>query len=132
MWLALYFVFLYFSYVFFGPYWFGKLVTGQKIDRATDAKEIFRRASFLSYIGLLFVAWFLYKPSLSSFTNALLVTSAATAGYYMKWGHEQWPMHIVLNVFVVYKGLEYVSKETIMTLLMLGGYFGLQGKIYKP
>lgn len=69
-------------------------------------REFGRRAIFISYVALLYTAWFLYKPSYSSFMNALILSLLASLGYGQEAG---FPMHVIL-----YRGHEYVDAQTIL------------------
>jgi hypothetical protein len=86
---------------------------------------------FISYVALLYTAWFLYKPSMSSFLNALAVSMAATLAYYSRWGPEKTlPMHALLNMFIVVSGKKFVDAQTFMTLVLGIFYIMFQNKIY--
>lgn len=125
------FILLYFSYLVLGPHWIAKLVRQEPLDIVTSPGEFFRRSVFISYVGLLYTAWFLYRPSLSSFMNALAVTGAATLAYYTRWGAEKTlPMHVLLNMFILVVGKKYVDTQTWVTLFLGIFYLLFQGKIY--
>lgn len=126
------FIILYFSYLILGPHWIAKLVRKEPLALVDSPKEFFRRSIFISYVGLLYTAWFLYKPSMSSFLNALVVTGAATLAYYNRWGEEKTlPMHALLNIFILVSGKKFIDTQTFVTLLLGIFYVMFQEKIYR-
>jgi hypothetical protein len=128
MWRVL--VLLYISYLILGPHWETKILKGEKLDIVDNFKELGRRSIFISYVALLFVAWFLRKPSSITFMNALIMTSAATAGFYLKYGTETIPMHIFLVTFLIYSGLKYMNPQLWMTLCLVLFYTLTHEKLY--
>jgi hypothetical protein len=125
------FVVLYFSYLTLGPHWIAKLVRKEPLDIVKSPEEFLRRAIFISYVALLYTAWFVYRPSFSSFINALAVSLAATLAYYSRWGPEQTlPMHALLNMFIVVSGKNFVDVQTFMTLVLGIFYIMFRDKIY--
>jgi len=122
------FIVLYFSYLILGPHWIVKSMRRERLDIVRSPQEFMTRAVFISYVGLLYTAWFVYKPSTSSFLNALAVTSAATVAYYVRWGPEF--MHTLLNLFVLVRGKEFIDTQTFMTFLLAIFYVTFHGKIY--
>jgi hypothetical protein len=94
-------------------------------------KEFFRRSIFISYTAILYTAWFLYTPSYSTAINALLLSGGATYGFYTKYGPEKpFPMHILLNLFILFMGTQYFDTQTILTLLLLLFYYLTQDLLY--
>jgi hypothetical protein len=125
------FIVLYFSYLTLGPHWIAKLVRKEPLDIVKSPTEFLRRAVFISYVALLYTAWFLYRPSLSSFLNALAVSLAATLAYYSRWGPEKTlPMHALLNIFILVSGKQFVDTQTFITLALGVFYLMFQNKIY--
>lgn len=126
------FIILYFSYLTLGPHWIAKLVRQEPLDIVASPKEFLTRSVFISYVGLLYTAWFLYRPSLSTFLNALAVTGAATVAYYTRYGPEKTlPMHALLNMFILITGKKFIDTQTWVTLFLGIFYLMFQGKIYK-
>lgn len=126
------FVMLYFSYLVLGPHWIAKLVRREPLDIVKNPTEFLTRSVFISYVGLLYTAWFLYRPSMSSFLNALAVTGAATLAFYTRWGAEKTlPMHALLNIFILITGKQFVDTQTWVTLFLGIFYLMFQKKIYK-
>lgn len=67
------FVISYLVHVLLGPMWIHDLIEEGKVEISTSPREIIRRGLFMSYISFLYTAWFLYKPSYSSFMNAMIL-----------------------------------------------------------
>lgn len=130
MWRA--FVILYISYLILGPHWISYLIQKKPLKIVDSPKELFRRSIFISYISLLYTSWFLYNPNFSTFINALILSGAATAGFYTKYGPEKIPMHIFLNIFLAIKGYKFLDKQTITTILLVIFYAATQSKLYLP
>ena len=128
MWQA--FIILYLSYLILGPHWETRLIKGEKLRVVKSLMELVRRSVFISYVALLFVAWFLYTPSMSSFMGALIMAGAATAGFYLKYGLETIPMHLFLVMFIIHRGLEYMNIQLWMTIGLLIFYTFTHEKLY--
>ena len=126
------FLALYVSYLILGPHWISKITQGEKLDIVHSVKEFGRRSIFISYIALLYVSWFLKEPSYTSFINALILSIAATIGFHLKYGRERLPMHILLNLFVIYTGRQYMTLQTWLTLALLVFYAGTRDILYLP
>ena len=126
------FLVLYMSYLVLGPHWIANVVQGKKLAIVDTPREFLRRSIFISYVALLYVAWFLWKPSQSSFINAIMLSGAATLGFYLKYGRETVPMHILLNLFVLYKGRNYMDLQTWLTLVLLVFYAATRDILYLP
>jgi hypothetical protein len=125
------FIALYFSYLTLGPHWIAKVVRKEPLDIVKSPEEFLKRAVFISYVALLYTAWFLYRPSLSSFINALVVSGAATLAYYTRWGPEKTlPMHALLNMFILVSGRKFIDTQTFVTLFLGLFYFMCHEKIY--
>jgi hypothetical protein len=124
------FILVYFSYLILGPHWETKLLKREKLDIVDSPKELLRRSIFISYVALLFVAWFLYKPSPNSFISAILLTGSATFGFYLKYGLETIPMHLLLNIFLLYTGREYIDPQLVITLTLITFYTLTHEKLY--
>jgi len=125
------FIALYFSYLILGPHWIAKLVRGESLDIVKSPRQFLTRGVFISYVALLYTAWFMYRPSLSSFMNALAVSLAATLAYYSRWGPEKTlPMHALLNMFILVSGKKFVDTQTFVTLFLGLFYFMFREKIY--
>ena len=75
---------LYFSYLILGPHWIAKTAQGKKLDIVDSPREFARRSIFISYVSLLYIAWYLKNPSKSTFINALILSGGATLGFYLK------------------------------------------------
>jgi len=125
------FIVLYFSYLTLGPHWIAKLVRKEPLDIVKSPHQFLTRGVFISYVALLYTAWFLYRPSLSSFVNALAVSLAATLAYYSRWGPEKTlPMHALLNLFILVSGKQFVDVQTFITLALGVFYLMFHDKIY--
>ena len=125
------FLTLYFSYLILGPHWESRLMEKKPLRIVDSPKEFFRRSIFISYTAILYTTWFLYNPSYSSAINALLLSGSATYGFYTKYGPEKpFPMHILLNLFILFMGTQYFDTQTILTLLLLIFYYLTQDILY--
>lgn len=123
------FIILYVSYLILGPHWIVKSARGESLDIVQSPRQFLTRSVFISYVALLYTAWFLYKPSSTSFINALAVSGAATVAYHVRWGPE--PMHILLNLFILWNGREYADPQTLLTLTLGVFYLVFHDQIYK-
>ena len=124
------FIILYLSYLILGPHWETKLLRGEKLAIVDSAKELGRRSIFISYVAILFVAWFLYKPSSITFMNALIMSGSAMVGFYLKYGPETVPTHLFLVGFLIYSGLKYMNPQLWITLILIGFYTLTHEKLY--
>lgn len=127
------FLLLYCSYLILGPHWESKLITGEKLAIVDSVRELFRRSIFISYVALLMIAWFLYKPSQTSFVSALLLTLMAMTGFHMKYGPEKpFPMHLILTLFLLYTGKKFLSLQLLVTIALVAFYTLMHEKLYIP
>jgi hypothetical protein len=131
MWWA--FLLLYCSYLILGPHWESKLLKGEKLAIVDSKEELGRRSIFISYVALLFISWFLLQPSQSSFMSALILTIAATTGFHMKYGPEKpIPMHILLTLFLLFKGRMFMTIQMWVTMILVAFYTTMHEKLYIP
>jgi hypothetical protein len=127
------FLLLYFSYLVLGPHWESKLIKGEKLAIVDSKEELGRRSIFISYVALLFISWFLLRPSRSSFMSALILTTAATTGFHLKYGPETpFPMHFILTTFLLFKGRMYMSLQLWLTMILVGFYTTMHENLYIP
>lgn len=127
------FVILYVSYLFLGPHWESKLLERKPLLIVDSMKELGRRSIFISYVSLLYTAWFLYRPSYATAVNALLLSGGATYGFYTKYGPEKpIPMHVILNVFLLIMSMEYLDFQTLLTVSLLVFYQLTRNVLYLP
>ena len=127
------FILMYFSYLILGPHWESKLITGEKLAIVDSLTEFGRRSIFISYVALLMIAWFLYKPSQTSFVSALLLTILAMTGFHMKYGPEKpFPMHLILTLFLLYQGRAYMQPQLWFTIALVMFYTLMHVKLYIP
>ncbi|ADQ90983.1 hypothetical protein MpV1_060 [Micromonas sp. RCC1109 virus MpV1] len=127
------FLLLYCSYLILGPHWESKLIKGEQLAIVDSKEELGRRSIFISYVALLFISWFLLRPSQSSFMSALILTIAATTGFHMKYGPEKpIPMHLILTVFLLYQGRMYMSIQLWLTMILIGLYTTMHENLYIP
>ena len=127
------FVILYVSYLILGPHWESKLLERKPLLIMDSAKELGRRSIFISYVSLLYTAWFLYRPSYATAVNALLLSGGATYGFYTKYGPEKpIPMHVILNVFLLIMSMEYLDFQTLLTVSLLVFYQLTRNVLYLP
>jgi hypothetical protein len=126
------FLTLYFSYLILGPHWIAKSIQGKPLDIVDSTREFGRRSIFISYIALLYTAWMLYAPSYSSFVNALILALSAALGFYVKYGKEDFPMHALLILFILYNGKQYMDLQTWLTVALSGFYAATHNILYLP
>mgnify|MGYP005641125797 FL=1 len=127
------FIVLYLSYLILGPHWESKLLTGEKFAIVDSIRELFRRSIFISYVALLMIAWFLYKPSQTSFVSALILTMMAMTGFHLKYGPEKpIPTHILLTTFLLYQGRQYMKPQLWLTVALVAFYTLMHEKLYIP
>ena len=127
------FIVLYLSYLILGPHWESKLLTGEKFAIVDSIRELFRRSIFISYVALLMIAWFLYSPSQTSFISALILTMMAMTGFHLKYGPEKpIPTHLLLMLFLLYKGRQYMKPQLWLTIALVGFYTLMHEKLYIP
>ena len=127
------FVILYVSYLILGPHWESKLLERKPLLIVDSMKELGRRSIFISYVSLLYTAWFLYRPSYATAINALLLSGGATYGFYTKYGPEKpIPMHVILNVFLLIMSMEYLDFQTVLTVSLLVFYQLTRNMLYLP
>jgi len=126
------FVIAYIVHVLLGPMWIHDLIDEGKVEISTSPRELIRRGLFMSYISFLYTAWFIYKPSYSSFMNAMILAGGACAAYYMKYGRETIPAHLFLVFFNIINGLKYMNAQTWLTTVLIGFYTIMHEKLYKP
>jgi hypothetical protein len=127
------FLILYVSYLILGPHWESKLLERKPLLIVDSMKELGRRSIFISYVSLLYTAWFLYRPSYATAVNALLLSGGATYGFYTKYGPEKpIPMHVILNVFLLIMSMEYLNFQTLLTVSLLVFYQLTRNVLYLP
>ena len=127
------FLLLYCSYLILGPHWESKLLKGEKLAIVDSKRELGRRAIFISYVALLFIAWFLLMPSQSSFMSALILTGMATTGFHIKYGPEKpIPTHLLLTTFLLYQGWSYMTLQLWLTVALVTFYTLMHEKLYIP
>ena len=125
------FIILYLSYLILGPHWETRLVQGENLKIVQSLTEFGRRSIFISYVALLFVAWFVYKPSMTSFMGALTMSGAATAGFFTSSMEERlFRCTSFLVLFVIYKGMNYMNTQLWLTIALLMFYTFTQEKLY--
>lgn len=126
-----FFLLLYCSYLILGPHWETKILKGEKLAIVDSKEELGRRSIFISYVALLFVSWFLLRPSQSSFMSALILTIAAMTGFHMKYGPEKpIPTHLLLTLYLLYQGRYYMSIQLWFTLALVVSYTLMHENLY--
>jgi hypothetical protein len=125
------FLLVYCSYLILGPHWESKLLTGKKIDIVSSKEELGRRSVFISYVALLFISWFLLRPSHSSFMSALVLTIAATTGFHIKYGPERpIPMHLLLTLYLLVMGRSFMTIQLWLTVVLVAIYTVMHESLY--
>ena len=114
------FVAVYFSYLILGPHWISNIITGKKVRMVDSPVTLIRRSMFISYVSLLYTAWFLYNPSQLTFMYAALVSMMATMAFYTEYGPEDpLPMHLLLNFAILVMGRDYANVQFLVTMLLI-------------
>ena len=114
------FVAVYFSYLILGPHWISNIITGKKVRMVDSPVTLIRRSMFISYVSLLYTAWFLYNPSQLTFMYAALVSMMATMAFYTEYGPEDpLPMHLLLNFAILTMGRDYANVQFLVTMLLI-------------
>ena len=127
------FLILYVSYLILGPHWESKLIEKKPMLIVDSVRELFRRSIFISYVSLLYTAWFLYNPSYATAVNAIILSAGATYGFYTKYGPEKpFPMHIILNVFLLFTSMPYLDFQTVLTVCLMIFYQLTRNVLYLP
>ena len=114
------FIALYFSYLFLGPHWISNIITGKDLRVVDSPKTLVKRSVYISYVSLLYTAWFLYSPSPLTFVYAALMSMVSTMAFYTQYGPEDpLPMHIFLNFTVLMIGRDYANTQFYLTMLLV-------------
>ena len=125
------FLLLYCSYLILGPHWETKILKGEKLAIVDNKEELGRRSIFISYVALLFISWFLLRPSYSSFVSALMLTIAAMTGFHMKYGPEKpIPTHLLLTTYLLFQGRRYMSFQLWLTVALVMTYTLMHENLY--
>jgi len=85
--LTIIYVILYFLYVILGPHFIRRIINNDKLLIINTYSKLYKRSIYLSYITLLYNAYYFYNPSLESFYNALFINLISIIGYIIKWNH---------------------------------------------
>jgi hypothetical protein len=111
---------LYFSYLTLGPHWISNLITGTPLRLVDSPTTLAKRSVFVSYVSLLFTAWFLYRPSRLTFAYAAIISMMATMAFYTQYGPENpLPMHLLLNVVILTVGRDYADEQLYIMMLLI-------------
>ena len=145
--ITLSYISIYFGYVIFGPHFISRFFKNDKLDISNNITDLIKRMFFLSYIALLYNAYYFYNPSLESFYNAIIINIISILGFVIKWYHlrDKDPyyysgilMHILvivpLLISIFYINLSHNPKFNIQskfTILFLLSYGLIFNKIYK-
>ena len=125
------FILLYCSYLILGPHWESKLIQRKPLAIVDSERELGRRSIFISYVALLFVAWFLVRPSQSSFMSALILSIAAATGFHLKYGTETpIPTHLLLILYLLYQGMQYMTFQLWFTMALVTLYTLMHENLY--
>ena len=58
------------------------------------------------------------------------MAGSATVGFYLKYGPEMVPMHLLLLGFLLYSGVKYTNPQLWVTLGLIGFYTLTHEKLY--
>jgi len=65
--------------------------------------------------------------------SALILTIAATTGFHLKYGPEKpIPTHVILTLFLLYRGRSFMSLQLWMTMTLVTFYTLMHEKLYIP
>ena len=127
------FITLYVSYLILGPHWESKLIEKKPLLWVDSVREFLRRSIFISYVSLLYTAWFFYSPSYETAINAIILSVGAMYGYYIKYGPEKpFPMHVILSVFLLFATMPHLDFQTVLTICLMLFYHLTQNVLYLP
>lgn len=127
-----FFVLLYVLYLVLGPHWESRILQGKPLKIFETCEQIKQRSMFISYITLLYTAWFFFRPSYVTFINAFILSLISTISYNMRWGAEEFfPSHIFLNLIILGKGFNYLDTQTSLTTLLMLFYPMVYKTIYQ-
>lgn len=111
---------LYFSYLFLGPHWISNLITGKNLKIVDSPKTLVKRSVFISYVSLLYTAWFLYAPSETTFIYTAILSMISAMAFYTQYGPEgPLPMHLMLNFIILMMGRDYANEQFYLTMLLI-------------
>ena len=111
---------IYFSYLILGPHWISNLITGKELRLVDSPKTLVRRSLYISYVSLLYTAWFLYNPTELTFMYTALLSMMSTMAFYTQYGPEHpLPMHLFLNFAIIMMGREYANEQFYLTMLLV-------------
>lgn len=135
------YIILYILYVVMGPHFIVKFIKGEKLDIAKSFTVILLRMIFLSYISLLYAAYYFHKPTSETFVNAVSIILIATIGFNIKWSGDKnygTLVHALILLPVLISSYIYKIKISefqfnnlsLFTTIMLIVYYFIQNKIY--
>lgn len=140
------YLFLYFSYVILGPHYINRFFRGDQLKIASNLIQIFRRMLFLSYIALLYSAYYFYNPNIETFINTLIINLISLIAFIIKWYNTKnqhkyyysgiW-MHfslifpLLLSLFFIQIKFNYkFGNLSLFTLVFLIIYLFIEKNIY--
>ena len=114
------FIAIYISYLFLGPHWISNLITGKELRLVDSTKKLLKRSVYISYVSLLYTAWFVYTPSALTFVYAALLSMMATMSFYIQYGPEDpLPTHLFLNFAILTMGRDYANEQFYISMLLV-------------
>ena len=112
------YIIIYILYVVLGPNLFIRLCENRKLRIAQSLEVILLRMIYLSFLALLFSAYYFYKPNPENLLNALLVNFTATIAYHVKWNkYYQYNKSVLMHILIIIPIIvsAYIEKINILT-----------------
>jgi hypothetical protein len=143
------YLFLYISYIILGPHYIARLIRNDEIQ-VIDSFDDLSRMFFLTYIALLFSAYFFYKNNILSWLFAIIVNIFALIGFLIKFyerrntdpyyyigiiSHILLILPIIIGYFYYNLNIKKIKSNKIMQPISLLGiaaiiYLVIQNNIY--
>lgn len=87
--LVYFYIILYVAYLIFGPHFITRFLRGKDLRIVKNFDQFIKRVLFLSYISLLYNAYYFYNPNIETFINALIVNFISLLGFSIKWNERK-------------------------------------------
>ena len=143
--LTIIYIIIYILHIVLGPYFIYSLIYYKKLKyKSKSLTQILKRCVWITYVALLFIAYFNEYPDTDTFYAALIISVSATLGYYLKFYESKYfrlgiTEHIVLlllPVFILYfkYGIDLniynISKSTLIAIIFVFLSFYMDQYIY--
>lgn len=144
--LSLIYIILYICYIILGPHFIRRIINKDKLLIVNNSKQLLKRIFYLSYLSLLYNAYYFSNPSLETFYNVVLINTIVIIGFIIKWHYlkniDPYYLsgiisHILLSIpifispfFLDLSGKYKIGCQTIFNLLFLFIYGFIINIIY--